>query len=294
MKMFAISALLMLNLVFLAQASSFESENSDAGLVTSSSSKHEESYNAPYCDSHSRSAVQPGAIYSEQQFDPAHGLVTTYQATGTISVEEAMALVPDLRIHLEVLQPALITLETNEIIIAALKARSFIPDYVIEENSAADYNSDSSDSLDSGNEMGNFEFLTSRSYFIRFLKSLLKKLSKASRFDAINQIAHFVFTNGSLEEFITEKEAEKAQLLAEAVINIQQLRALFQINTATSHGSFSLDNLLNIVNYLHNINLDHLNIIHNQDNPSINYIIGIYLRNRIQKLAQYLETLYNY
>lgn len=291
----------MLNLVFLAQASSFENENSDTGLVTSSSSKHEEPYNAPFCDGHSRSAVQPGAIYSEQQFDPAHGLVTTYQAMGTISVEEAMALVPDLRIHLEVLQPALITLETNEIIIAALKARSFIPDYVIEEDPVADYNSDSSDSLDSEDEMTNIEFPTFRSYFIDFLKMLLKKLPKASRSSAINQIASFDFTEASLDEFITEKEAEKAQLLAEAVTNVQQLRDLFQMNSSTSHGSFSLDNLLNIVNDLHYINLEHIGIIRYQNDQdsskdSINYtpIYQRLLRDRIQKLAQYLETLYNY
>ena len=292
MKMFAVRALLILNLVFMSQASSFENENSETGLGIYSSSMHEESYNAPYCECH--------FPVSSEQLASAHDLETINQATGSISVEEAMALVPDLHIHLEVLQPSLIILETNEIIIAALKARSLIPDYVIEEDPATDYNSYSSDSIDSEDEMTNMTFPTFRSYFIDFLKSLLKKLPKASRYSAINQIANFVFTEESLDEFITEKEVEKAELLAEAVTNVQQLRALFQMNSSPSHGSFSLDNLLNIVNDLHYINLEHIGIIRYQIdrdsfNDSINYkpIFQRLLRDRVQKLAQYLETLYN-
>ena len=54
-------------------------------------------------------------------------------ASGQIPVTEALTLLPQLLMHFNVIESANTIIKTNEIIIAALKMRSIIPDYIIDE-----------------------------------------------------------------------------------------------------------------------------------------------------------------
>ena len=67
----------------------------------------------------------PGLISSNQN----------YQARfWSNSCHEALALLPQLLMHFNVIESANTIIKTNEIIIAALKMRSIIPDYIIDED----------------------------------------------------------------------------------------------------------------------------------------------------------------
>ena len=259
--MIAINALLLLIVALVAQAASSEDRNLLGEVVIEGGPG---TYPPPERDSRRRVQSRPlafGSIFSSvaravdsvntviaQINSHLHESEPTILPTGPISVAEANALVPKLLVHLEVLQPALTTIKTNEIVIAALKIHSLIPDYVI-----VDSESGSAEQISKPeNELNEMSVPTSRSLLINILRDLIKKLPQESKISAINQIEFF----GSyefLDEFIAEKEAEIAQKLADSVNSIIQLKLLLSSTSDSLSGTFTADSLALITSILESV-----------------------------------------
>ena len=259
--MIAINALLLLIVALVAQAASSENRNFLGEVVIEGGPG---TYPPPERDSRRRVQSRPRAfdsIFSSvaravdsintvvaQLNSHLHESEPTIIPSGSISVAETNALVPKLLVHLEVLQPALTTIRTNEIVIAALKIHSLIPDYVIfdSESGRPEQISKPEDEL---NEMS---VPTSRSFLINFLRDLIKKLPEESKTNAINQIKSFD-SYEFLDEFIAEKEAEIAQKLADSVCSINQLKFLLSSTSETLSGTLTSDSLALITSILESV-----------------------------------------
>ena len=198
-----------------------------------------------------------------------------------------------LRIHelveqCELLKSATDTIEANEIIIAAVRMRSIIPDYIIDIENFR---------LDSESEYIDRKARTSRMHIIDSLNRLIRALPQEAFASALNEIIAFDFSE-SLDEFSAQKEAENAQKFAESVAIIRQIQRIFHSNSLISPENLNLDILLNIVNDLNYINLHYASIVRYQNdecpkNQSMKFM-AIYqklLNDRLKKLAQVLYAL---
>lgn len=191
----------------------------------------------------------------------------------------------------ELLKSATDTIEANEIIIAAVRMRSIVPDYIID--------------IEHFRRDGDSEYLdrksrTSRMHIIDSLNRLIHALPQDVFTSALNEIVAFDF-NESLDEFAAQKEAGIAQKFAESFAIIRQIQQIFHSNSSISPENLTLDILLNIVNDLNYINLHCASILRYQDdecpkNQSMKFMT-IYqklLKDRLQKMAQVLNTLILY
>ena len=185
--------------------------------------------------------------------------------SGTITAATAVSAAPTLLNHLAGLEAALESIKTGQIVLAAVRMRSLVPDYIIEvrasqegeisssddsdekssetlksksksESESEDIDSDDSDSDD-------LTVPTSRALLVNSLNSLLKNLpSSAAHNSALDQIAGFEFDgHGSLDEFLGEKEAEAALKLSESIDAIRQIqRAIHSKSQETDESPVTL------------------------------------------------------
>lgn len=263
--MIAINALLLLVVALVAQAASSENRNLLGEVVIEGGPG---TYPPPERDSRRRVQSRPrifDSIFSSvaraidsintvsaQLNAPLHESAPTILASDPISVAETNALVPKLLVHLEVLQPALTTIRTNEIVIAALKIHSLIPDYVIVEENSASESGRAEQISKPEDELNEMSVPNYRTFLINFLHDLIKKLPEESKTSAINQIKSF-YSYQFLYEFIAEKETEITQKLAESVHSIIQLKLLLSSTSETLSGTFTANSLALITSILESV-----------------------------------------
>ena len=188
----------------------------------------------------------------------------------------------------ELLKSATDAIETNEIIIAAVRMRSIIPDYIIDIEHFR---------LDSESEYIDRKARTSRMHIIDSLNRLMRALPQEVFASALNEIIAFDFSE-SLDEFAAQKEAENAQKFAESVAIIRQIQRIFRSNSLISPVNLTLDILFNIVNDLNYINLHYASIVRYQNDEcpksqSVKFT-AIYqklVNDRLQKFAKVLNSL---
>lgn len=185
-------------------------------------------------------------------------------ASGQIPVTEALALLPQLLMHFNVIESANTIIKTNEIIIAALKMRSIIPDYIIDEE---DPDEKEFKRLIGPLNFNSFQAAFSEIKFIKpylqlalkskkknvptyytllsnHLENLLFRLANESNISAIDEIKNFDF-NGpkSLAEVVAEKESEMAQALADSLESVRQAQAILRSNSQASPDAFTSSSL---------------------------------------------------
>ena len=165
--------------------------------------------------------------------------------SGSITVSEALALIPVLQGHFEVLKSAWTVQTINKNVVAALKMRSLIPDYIIADEEDPDELairelSRSFDGVEDAIKDINFIKLFLRisvkkinavnfnsvldGSFISILNNLPNE-SKAYVIDLIKNNSH---SQESLAEIINNKEAEIEQAMANSIDSIRHLQAIFR------------------------------------------------------------------
>ena len=183
-------------------------------------------------------------------------------ASGPIPASEALALLPQLLVHFNVIESANTKIKTTEIVVAALKMRSLVPDYIIDEE---DPDEKELQSLIGQRHFNSFQAAFSEIEFIKpFLRLALKKknvpsytslliyhlenllfrLASESNTSAIDEIKNFDF-NGpkSLAEVVAEKESEMAQVLADSVESVRQVQTILRSNLQASLDTFTSSSL---------------------------------------------------
>lgn len=192
--------------------------------------------------------------------------------TAVITASSALTLAPSLLSHLAGLEDALEGLKTDQIVLAAVRMRSLVPEYTVtvdKEASSDDEeaekkkkpsasvtakNSDDSDSNDSDSADNSDDSDSDSDYvvipnynsiLINSLNSLLKSLPSASKDEAMQQIFAFDFNESqSMAAFLAEKENEGAQKLAESIATIRSIQASLQ---STSTVPVTVDLLARVV-----------------------------------------------
>ena len=197
-------------------------------------------------------------------------LISASHVTGAITTAKAVSLAPTLLDQLAGLEESLEAIQTSQMVMAAIKMRSLVPDYTVDipkktgtVSSSEDDSEDEKTRGKSDDEDGNtsqedsdsdsdsdFEpILTSRAILVNSLNSLIKSLPRAYRDAALNQIAAFDFSGSqAFEEFLEHKEKESAIKLNESITAIHSIQNILQSNSVAK--SLSVDLLARIVSQL--------------------------------------------
>ena len=182
-------------------------------------------------------------------------------SSGPITVSEALALIPDLQGHFEVFKSAWEVMKINKPVVAALKMRSLIPDYIIddedpEELALRDIRRSFNGPEDAIKDINFIKpFLKISVKKINFpefnpvldgcLRRILKKLPNESKAYVIDLIKNNSDSNGqkTLSEVVAEKEAEIVQALTNSVDSVRQLQAILRSNSQVSADTFNFATL---------------------------------------------------
>ena len=148
-------------------------------------------------------------------------------ATRTISVDEAVLLVPVLFEYYHFLKSALENIEIIEIVVAAIKLRSLVPDGLIEiELNSKRCLQDWKMNNTNAKAAQSLTLSTSNSLITNSIKAMLKTLSEESKERALNEILGFNFISCSLIDFVAAKEAEITGILKRSTAVILKLKTL--------------------------------------------------------------------
>ena len=161
--------------------------------------------------------------------EPAEYYDPVKLATRTISGREADLLAPELFKNLEMTELRRKRIQINEIIIAALKIRSLMPNMPVK-----DPQNSGKFSID---ESSNMALSATTFHIFNSIDLLIKTLPEdhQHQFDVSKQVFGFDFEGSkTLDEFINEKESEIAKHLRKGSAEVSRLKKLLYCTSSTS------------------------------------------------------------
>ena len=214
-------------------------------------------------------------------------------ATRTISGHEAVLIAPELFKNLEMSESRRKRIQINEIIIAAVKIRSLIPNMLVK-----DPQNSGKFSID---ESANIAVSATTFHVFNSIDLLIKTLPEEhqNQFDVSKQVFGFDFEGSkTLDEFINEKESEIAKHLRKGSAEVSRLKKLLYCTTSTSNVKLNSISIKFIVEQLDELKQEYeksreVEIVHLKG-PILSHH-GYYYHRRfskiMEKLGEILEKL---